>query len=66
MTNKERQEIKESILHYLCDDWNNHKRGLAHKENVGLFDREDGYACFYDIDLFDIMDKVVKGIWSVE
>lgn len=66
MTNLERQEIKESILHYLADDWNNHKRGKGHKENVALFDRKDGYACFYNIDLFDIMDKVVKGIWSVE
>ena len=39
-----RLAIKESILHYLCDDWNNHKRGKAHKENQSLFDRKDGYA----------------------
>ena len=24
--------IKKSKLHYLCDDWNNHKRGKAHNE----------------------------------
>ena len=62
MTNVElaklRIEIKNSILHYLCDDWNNHKRGKAHKEN--------GYAIWTNTDLEMVMEKVVKGIWSVD
>lgn len=61
-----RIEIKNSILHYLCDDWNNHKRGKAHKENQAIFDRKDGYAIWNDIDLEMVMEKVVKGIWSVD
>ena len=69
MTDKElfelRIAIKNSILHYLCDDWNNHKRGKAHKENQALFDRTDGYAIWTKIDLEMVMEKVVKGIWSV-
>ena len=61
-----RTEIKNSILHYLCDDWNNHKRGKAHKENQAIFDREEGYAIWNGIDLEMVMEKVVKGIWSVD
>ena len=61
-----RTEIKNSILHYLCDDWNNHKRGKAHKENQAIFDRKDGYAIWNGIDLEMVMEKVVKGIWSVD
>ena len=62
---KYRRAIKKSILHYLCDDWNNHKRGKPHKENQALFDRQDGYAIWNNIDLEMVMEKVVKGIWSV-
>ena len=40
MTNGDIQIIKEEILHYLCDDWNNHKRGKAHKESQAIFDRK--------------------------
>lgn len=58
--------IKNNILHYLCDDWNNHKRGKAHKENQALFDREDGFAIWNEIDLEMVMDKVVSGIWSAD
>lgn len=58
--------IKDSILHYLCDDWNNHKRGKAHKENQALFDRKDGYAIWSNIDLEMVMEKVVNGIWSAD
>lgn len=60
-----RIDIKNSILHYLCDDWNNHKRGKAHKENQAIFDRKEGYAIWNNIDLEMVMEKVVKGIWSV-
>lgn len=70
MTNEEIRQtriiIKNNILHYLCDDWNNHKRGKAHKENQALFDREDGFAIWNDIDLEMVMDKVVNGIWSAD
>ena len=58
--------IKNSILHYLCDDWNNHKKGKAHKENVAIFDRKKGYAIWTNTDLEMVMEKVVKGIWSVD
>lgn len=58
--------IKDSILHYLSDDWNNGKRGRAHKENQALFDRKDGYAIWNGIDLEMVMEKVVKGIWSAD
>ena len=58
--------IKDSILHYLADDWNNHKRGKAHKENQALFDREEGFCCWNGIDLEMVMEKVVKGIWSTD
>ncbi len=61
-----RTEIKKSILHYLCDDWNNHKRGKAHKENQAIYDRKEGYAIWNGIDLEMVMEKVVKGIWSVD
>ena len=60
-----RLAIKKSILHYLCDDWNNHKRGKAHKENQAIFDRKDGSAIWCNTDLEMVMEKVVKGIWSV-
>ena len=63
---KLRIEIKNSILHYLCDDWNNHKKGKAHKENVAIFDRENGYAIWNNTDLEMVMEKVVKGIWSID
>lgn len=61
-----RMQIKDSIMHYLCDDWNNHKKGKAHKENQALFDRKDGYAIWNNIDLEMIMEKVVKGIYAVD
>ena len=61
-----RLTIKKSILHYLCDDWNNHKRGKAHKENQSIFDRKNGYAVFTETDLEMVMDKIVSGIWSVD
>ena len=60
-----RLAIKKSILHYLCDDWNNHKRGKAHKENQAIFDKEDGKAIWCNTDLEMVMEKVIKGIWSV-
>ena len=63
---KLRIEIKNSILHYLCDDWNNHKKGKAHKENVAIFDKEKGFAIWNNTDLEMVMEKVVKGIWSVD
>ena len=63
MTNKDVQIIKEEILHYLCDDWNNHKRGKAHKENQAIFDRKEGYAIFLNTDLEMVMDKVVKALY---
>lgn len=70
MTNEEirkcRLLIKENILHYLTDDWNNHKRGRAHKENVAIFDREDGFAIWNETDLEMVMEKVVNGIWSAD
>lgn len=69
MTDKEistlRLAIKKSILHYLCDDWDNHKRGKAHKYNQALFDKEEGFAIWNNIDLEMVMEKVVEGIWSV-
>lgn len=58
--------IKDNILHYLADDWNNHKRGKAHKENQALFDRKDGFAIWTRIDLDMVMEKVVNGIWSAD
>lgn len=60
-----RLAIKDSILHYLTDDWNNHKKGKAHKENQALFDKKEGYAIWSETDLEMVMEKVVKGIWSV-
>ena len=60
-----RLAIKKSILHYLCDDWNNHKRGKAHKENQAIFDKENGKAIWCGTDFEMVMEKVVKGIWSV-
>lgn len=61
-----RLTIKKSILHYLCDDWSNHKRGKTYKENQAIFDEKDGYAVFSGTDLEMVMDKVVSGIWSVD
>ena len=61
-----RMQIKDSIMHYLCDDWNNHKRGKEHKENQALFDRKYGYAIWNNTDLEMIMEKVVKGIYAVD
>ena len=63
MTNGDIQIIKEEILHYLCDDWNNHKRGKAHKENQAIFDREEGYQVFHNTDLEMVMDKVVRALY---
>jgi hypothetical protein len=63
MTNKDVQIIKEEILHYLCDDWNNHKRGKAHKENQAIFDRKDSKANFVGTDLEMVMDKVVTALY---
>ena len=63
MTNGDIQIIKEEILHYLCDDWNNHKRGKAHKENQAIFDRKEGYQVFQNTDLEMVMDKVVKALY---
>jgi hypothetical protein len=63
MTNGDVQIIKEEILHYLCDDWNNHKRGKAHKENQAIFDRKDGEANFLGTDLEMVMDKVVTALY---
>ena len=60
-----RLAIKKSILHYLCDDWNNHKRGKAHNENQAIFNKENGRAIWVGTDLEMVMEKVVKGIWSV-
>lgn len=60
-----RLAIKKSILHYLCEDWNNHKRGNVRKENQAIFDRENGYAIWNNTDLEMVMEKVVKGIWNV-
>ena len=57
--------IKKSILHYLCDDWNNHKRGKAHSENQAIFSKEDGFAIWCGTDLEMVMEKVIKSIWSV-
>ena len=65
MTNGDIQIIKEEILHYLCDDWNNHKKGKAHKENQAIFNREEGWTTYCNTDLEMVMEKVVKGIWSV-
>jgi len=70
MTDEETRQcrliIKNNILHYLCDDWNNHKRGKAHKENQAIFDRSDGKPIWYPIDLEMVMEKVVNGIWSAD
>ena len=63
MTNGDVQIIKEEILHYLCDDWNNHKRGKAHKENQAIFDREEGYQVFGGTDLIMVMDRVIKALY---
>ncbi len=63
MTNKDVQIIKEEILHYLCDDWNNHKRGKGHKENQAIFDRKDSKANFVGTDLEMVMDKVVTALY---
>lgn len=63
MTNGDVQTIKEEILHYLCDDWNNHKRGKAHRENQAIFDRKEGYQVFCNVDLEMVMDKVVKALY---
>ena len=57
MNNKLRQEIKESILHYLADDF---------KGNQALFDRSEGFQNFYGTDLSMVMDRVVNGIWAVK
>lgn len=66
MTNRELQIIKKEILHYLCDDWNNGKRGKAHSENQALFDRNKGFACFNGTNLEMVMDAVVKGLKSAQ
>lgn len=70
MTDKELRDyrfaVKESILHYLCDDWDNHKRGKAHRSNQAIFDRDEGFAIFCNTDLEMVMEKVVKGIWATE
>lgn len=59
MTNKEAQIIKEEIIHWLCDDWNNG----AHKENQAIFDRKDGRAIYSGTDLEMVMDKVVNALY---
>ena len=61
-----RLSIKDSIIHYLCDDWNNHKRGKAHKENVAIFDKEYGSPVWCSTNLSMVMGKVVPAIWSVD
>lgn len=58
--------IKDNILHYLADDWNNNKRSKVHSENQALFNRKLGYPCWSIIDLEMVMEKVVKGIWSAD
>lgn len=65
LENKYKRAIKKSIIHYLTDDWNNHKRGKAHRENVALYDKEDGKPIWVGLELSDIMEKIVKGIWAV-
>lgn len=64
MTNKERHEIKENILKFLTEEWNNHKRGRAHDENQPIFDGLTGHPVYNGTDLEMVMDKVVKGIWK--
>ena len=59
-----RAEVVEIKYH---DTYNNqmvHQK--AHKENVAIFDREKGYAIWTNTDLEMVMEKVVKGIWSVD
>ena len=63
MTNGDIQIIKEEILHYLCDDWNNHKRGKAHKENQAIFDRKKGYTIFGGTHLEIVMDNVIQTLY---
>ena len=48
------KEIKESILHYLCDDF---------AGNQAIFNRSEGYACFNETNLEMVMDKVTNGIY---
>lgn len=57
MTNKEVQIIKNEILHYLCDDWENNK---------AIFDRISGYVIFNGTDLTMVVDKVVHGLKSAQ
>ena len=57
MDNKELQVIKKEIMHYLCDDF---------KNNQAIFDKKEGFACFYDTDLTMVMDKVVNGLKSAQ
>lgn len=64
ITKKDIKPIKKAILHYLCDDWNNHKRGKAHDENQSIFNRQEGWQVFDETDLDMVMEKVVKGLSS--
>ena len=57
MTNKEVQIIKNEILHYLCDDW---------EQNQAIFNRKEGYQVFNGTDLTMVMDKVVCGLKSAQ
>lgn len=57
MTNSELKLIKKQILHYLCDDFEN---------NQAIFDKKEGFQVFNRTDLTMVMDKVVKGLKSVQ
>lgn len=50
---KTRNLIKRCIFKCMCEDFTN---------NQAIFDKKTGEVNFDDIDLFMIMDKVVKGV----
>lgn len=56
-TNKDRNVIKEEILHYLCDDF---------PGNQAIFNKKEGYQVFNGTDLTMVMDKVSAGLKSAQ
>ena len=55
--NKELKLIKNEILHYLCDDFEN---------NQAIFDKEKGYSIFSETDLTMVVEKIVGGLKSIQ
>lgn len=53
ITATDKKLIQETIEHYLCDDF---------KDNQAIFDREEKFANYCNIDLDMVMEKVINAL----